>query len=301
MHKESAVSFFEFKEKFKDEETCRNHLFKLRWPTGFVCPRCGSTRYSTIKTRNHYQCLSCRYQSSVTAGTVMDRTHLSLEKWFWAIYLVANDKRGYSATALHKQLGIGYKSAWYLLQRIRKAMMERDWDYVLSGIVELDDAFFGSANENGKRGRGTSKTPVLVGLSLNEKGNPKYIKMEVAENMKSDSITYFADLNIADGSTISTDAFRSYNQLQNEGYDHHPKIFNPKEDSGHLKWLHTIVSNAKAFINGTYHGLDKKHLPFYLSEFCYRFNRRFIPGRIFDKLLVSCVNAAKISYAELTT
>jgi len=231
----------------------------------------------------------------------MDKSHIKLEKCFWAIYLVSTDKRGYSAIALQKQLGIGYKAAWYLLQRIRTAMMERDWNYMLSGIVELDDAFFGAADEGGKLGRGTSKAKVVIGLSLNEDGHPQYLKMEVVDNLKADSIAAFAEKNIASGSTITSDAYRSYNQLKVDGYDHHPKVFNPKEDKEHLKWLHTVISNAKTFINGTYHGLDKKHLPFYLAEFSYRFNRRFKPAELFNRLLFCCLAGEKIVYAVLTT
>jgi transposase-like protein len=172
---------------------------------------------------------------------------------------------------------------------------------MLSGIVELDDAFFGAADEGGKRGRGTTKVSVLVGLSINEKGHPQYIKVEVADNMTADTVNAFVEANVVSGSTLSTDAYSSYKQLQERGYEHCPKIFNPKEDKEHLKWLHTAVSNAKAFINGTYHGLDRKHLPLYLAEFCYRFNRRFKPHELFNRLLYSCLVSEKIDFAVLTT
>lgn len=214
--------------------------------------------------------------------------------------MVSTDKRGHSALALRKELGIGYKAAWYLLHRIRISMMERDWDYMLSGIVEIDDAFFGAPKEGGKRGRGTAKAKVIAGLSVSEEGHPRFLKMEVANDLKSDSIVAFAEANIEAGSTISSDAYSSYKQLSCEGYDHKPQIFNPKADKEHLKWLHVIVSNAKAFINGTFHGLDGKYLQLYLSEFCYRFNRRFKPYELFNRLLFSCTVASKITYAELT-
>ena len=126
MAKQESISFFEFIKKYNNEEVCQEHLFHLRWPNGYECPKCGNKTYYPIKGRKLYQCTACRYQASVTAGTVMDRSHIKLEKWFWAIYLVSTDKRGYSAMTLHKQLGIGYKAAWYMLQRIRTAMMERD-------------------------------------------------------------------------------------------------------------------------------------------------------------------------------
>jgi transposase-like protein len=230
----------------------------------------------------------------------MDKSRIPLVKWFWAAYMVGCDKRGCSAKTLENKLDISYKSAWYLLKRLQTAMMERDWEYTLSGLVELDDAFFGATDEGGKRGRGTSKTQVVVGLSLTEKGHPKFAKMEIVDDLTADSIAMFTQNNIESGSTISTDAYSSYKQLKSNGYNHEPKIFNPKENKEHLKWLHTIVSNAKAFINGTFHGLDKKHLDFYLAEFCYRFNRRFKPDELLNRLLLSCIVGTKISYADLT-
>jgi transposase-like protein len=300
MNIQTPISFFEFTKKFNNEEACREHLFHLRWPDGFICPKCSNDSYYKIEKRHLFQCKACRHQTTVTAGTIMDKTHIKLEKWFWAIYLVSTDKRGHSAKALERELNIGYKSAWYLLQRIRTAMAEQESKCILSGIIEVDDAFFGAADDNGKRGRGTSKTQVVIGLTLNEKGNPGYLKMEIVKDLTSDTVAAFAEANIESGSTISTDAYKSFNQFKRDGYNHLPKVFEPKEDKDHLKWLHTIVSNVKAFINGTFHGLDEKHLQFYLAEFCYRFNRRFHIDTIFNKLLASCSASQKISFAELT-
>ena len=300
MSDHKQINFIDFTSTFNTEEKCREHLFNMRWPNGFECPKCKNNKYYPIKRGNLYQCTSCCYQASVTAGTVMDRSRIPLIKWFWAIYMVSTDKRGCSATVLFNKLDISYKTAWYLLKRLQMAMMEHDWNFMLSGTVEVDDAFIGSTDEGGKRGRGTDKTQVIVGLSLSEDGHPQYLKMESINNLTKSTVGNFICTNIVSGSTISTDAYSSYKHLCNEGYDHQPKIFNPKDDNDHLKWLHTIVSNVKAFINGTYHGLDKKHLDYYLAEFCYRFNRRFDIGQLFSKLLHSCVIGVKINYAELT-
>ena len=154
MAKQKRMGFLEVQEQFGSEEACRKYLFELRWPNGFICPRCGCREYYQISTRNKYQCKNCRYQTSVTAGTVMDKSHLDLRIWIWAIYLVARDKRGYSAKQLSIELNLPYNTAWFLLHRIRKAMAQRDDNYVLSGIVELDDTYFGKAKKGGKRGRG---------------------------------------------------------------------------------------------------------------------------------------------------
>ncbi|MBZ4655737.1 MAG: hypothetical protein JG759_285 [Thermoanaerobacter sp.] len=301
MAKQEAISFMEFKNKFNSEDACREHLFKMRWPDGFKCPKCGNETYYVISTRNRYECTACHYQASVTVGTVMEKTHIKLEKWFWAIYFVGRDKRGCSAMMLSKELEISYKAAWFMLHRIRKAMKDRDSQYLLAGVVELDDAYFGSPDEGGKRGRGTSKAKVMVGLSLNEEGHPQFLKMQVVNDLKKETIAEFAHSNVQTGSTISSDAYSSYQNLQAEGYKLEAKVFNPKENEEHLKWLHTIVSNAKAFVAGTFHGLDQKHLQRYLDEFCYRFNRRFFESELFNRIINSCITSQKIKYTELTT
>ena len=135
------ITFQEFRTRFSTEESCRAELFRLRFPNGFVCPKCGCTEYYPVRGRNTFQCRACRRQTSVTAGTVMHRTHLPLTAWFWAIYLCATDKRGISAVQLSRTLNICYESAWYLLHRIRCAMAQRDENYALSGIVEMDDGY----------------------------------------------------------------------------------------------------------------------------------------------------------------
>ena len=123
------ITFQEFRTRFSTEEACRAELFRLRLPNGFVCPKCGCTEYYPVRGRNTFQCRVCRHQTSVTAGTVMHRTHLPLTVWFWTIYLCATDKRGISAVQLSRMLNICYESAWYLLRRIHSAMSRRDEKY----------------------------------------------------------------------------------------------------------------------------------------------------------------------------
>ena len=124
MAKAAQISFKDFRTRFATEAACRKYMFEVRFPNGFVCPKCGCRKYYYLSTRYTCQCKSCRRQTSVTAGTVMHRTHLPLTVWFWAIYLCATDKRGISAKVLARQLELSYESAWYLLVRIRGAMQE---------------------------------------------------------------------------------------------------------------------------------------------------------------------------------
>lgn len=299
MAHQEQVGFKAFMERFSDDKTCREYLFGLRWPEGFVCPKCGCIgEYSVITSRKRYQCKACRHQTSVIAGTVMDRTHLPLQTWFWAMYLLSHDKRGYSAMQLSRELDLGYDTAWFLLHRIRSAMASRDEAYLLDGIVEFDDTYIGKSHKGRKRGRGTRKSKVIVALSKNDEGKPRYVKMQVVPNLRGKTIGTFAESHIAEGSTIQTDAFPSYRKPLRGKYLHQYQVFD--EDSDMLHWLHTIIANMKASISGTFHGLGKKHLQPYLDEFCYRFNRRYFQNDLFPRLLVASLNAKPLRLAALT-
>lgn len=282
MAKKRKISLQEFLERFGTEEKCREYLFQMRWPQGFVCPKCGCTHAYTM-SNGRYQCTNCRYQASVTAGTIMHRTHAPLTKWFMAMYLVSNDKRGISALQLQHQISVTYKTAWYMLSRIRKAMENRDDTHQLDGVIEFDDAFFGGPTVGKKRGRGTEKAKVFVALSLDNKGSPLYLKMKTTKDIKQKSVKEFAVKHIAKGSTIKSDGYRSFGPALT-GFVHEPVKYTPKGEA--LHWLHIMISNAKAFILGTYHGLPQKNLSSYLAEFCFRFSRRNFSS-LFDRLIIS--------------
>jgi transposase-like protein len=296
MAKEKEISYARFQEQFSSDEACQKYLFQVRFPNGFVCPKCGCIECYEINTRNLYQCKECRHQATVTSGSVMHRSHLTLRIWFWAIFLVSKDKRGYSAAQLSRELDLSYKTAWFLLQRIRSSMGQRDEKYSLSGIVELDDTYFGKATRGGKRGRGTKKTKVIVAVSKSDAGKPLFVRMQVIPNLKSKTIGKFVTSKIETGSHIQTDAYNSYRKPLSEKYEHDYKTFDPDDDM--LHWLHIIIGNSKSFVLGTFHGLGKKYLQQYLDEFCYRFNRRFQPN-IFSNLVVAVSYANPISLAEL--
>lgn len=280
MGKRKQITLMEFMERFRTEEQCREYLYRKRWPKGFVCPKCGGTHAYSL-TNGKYQCTQCKYQASVTAGTVMHRTHAPLTKWFLAMYFVANDKRGISALRLKDEIGVTYKTAWYMLTRIRKAMERRDDSHQLEGVVEFDDAFFGGPTVGKKRGRGTEKMKVFVALSLDANGNPLYLKMKTTENIQQKSVRKFAEKHIAKGSTIRSDDYCSYGPALTE-YIHEPVKYDVKGEA--LHWLHIMISNAKSFILGTYHGLPKENLSSYLAEFCFRFSRRNFAHALFSRL-----------------
>lgn len=138
MKKEAGMSLIEFKEKFNNEEQCRKYLIELRLKNGYKCPKCGWEKYSTVSTRTLIECNKCNYQMSATRGTVMDKTRIRLEKWFWAIYMMGTDKRGCSAMKLSKDLSLPYNTAWYLHKRLQSEMGSRDEQYMLDGIIQIN-------------------------------------------------------------------------------------------------------------------------------------------------------------------
>jgi len=288
-------------ERFETDKECREYLYAKRWPDGFVCPKCGvKGEPFNVASRRQYQCKQCNHQTSVTAGTVMDKSQTPLKKWFLAIYLMSSDKRGCSAMRLKRELHIAYDTAWTMSHKIRNAMKERDANYQIQGYIELDESFFGRPSEGeGKRGRGTDKAPVIMGLSLDEEGKPKYLKTQVLDHVNGESIVAFAEAAIEQGSTIASDCLPVYRKLSEHGYSHLPAKMDPKENPNHLRWYHVISSNLKAFLNGTYHGVERKHLQAFLDEFCYRFNRRFWPDQLFARTMVACSKAKPFTRHEL--
>ena len=225
MAKKKGYPLGTFMKEFGTEKKCREYLVNLRWPDEFVCPKCGC-RHACPLSNGRYRCAECRRQTSVTAGTVLHRTHMPLTQWSLAFYFASQDKRGISAVALMPMLGTSYKTAWYMLMRIRTAMGQRDKTHRLNGIIEFDDACFGGPTVGKKRGRGTEKTKVFVAVSLGERGNPLYAKMRVTQNIKRASVKKFAQAAFTQGSTIHSDGYGSYIPAL-EGFAHEHKPYYP--------------------------------------------------------------------------
>lgn len=297
--KQGYLTLRTFQKKFQSEEACQQHLFSIRWPDGFRCPNCEHEHYYFISERLLFQCASCRHQTSLTAGTLFHKTRTPLTVWFWALFLVAHDKRGISALTLSRELEVSYKTAWLLLHKIRRAMQKREQKYVLAGIVEMDEAYFGGPGQEPTRGRGTNKTPVLVAMALTPRGKPKYLKMKAVSNVKSKTMSDFVDNSLGADVTIVNDGFSAYKAI---AASHRTLMmkFDPTNNPDHMKWAHKAISNAKVFIQGTYHGIKGKHLQAYLDEYDYRYNRRNFQGEWFNRLLTAAVSVRTITYAELT-
>jgi len=187
-----------------------------------------------------------------------------------------------------------------MLHKIKRAVRERDSKYKLAGIVEMDDSFFGGPKKVGdKRGLGSSKTAVIVEASINREGIG-YAEMTVVDHVDSAPIQGLVKAEVKKNQTIKTDGFRAYNIVGKNGPNHQRELVKGKKAHEVLTWTHILISNAKSFILGTFHGIVKKHLQAYLDKFCYRFNRRNWEQQFFDRFVAACVNSKGVCYAELT-
>lgn len=300
-----SYSFEEFQKKFSTENRCIKYLIKTRWPDGFQCPHCNSRDATYIKGRKLYQCnnKTCRKQTSITTGTIFEKTRTSLKKWFWMIFLITHHKTGISTAELQRFVEIKrYQTCWTIAQKIRKAMADRNDRYKLEGFIEADDTVFGAKNVSGKRGRGAAgKTKVIVSVAVNKHDKPVFANMTVVDNLKMDTVNDAIEQQIQKGQHIKTDGYKSYNGVKDLGHKHEPIVIGkPKDASKVLPMVHIIIGNVKGSIRGVHHGVSPKYLKWYLANYTYLFNRRFWFQQLFDRLLYACINSKTITFAELT-
>jgi transposase-like protein len=298
---QESLSLEEFQEKFASEEACVEYLFHMRWPEGYGCPRCGHGRHYFHRTRRLYECKACRYQVSLTAGTIFHGTRTPLRKWFWMIFLMARPKSGLSMLSLQRMLKIkSYKTVWLMGHKIRKAMGDRDAPYKLAGLVEMDDSYFGGSKP-GKEGRGAlGKAKVIV--SVEDRGRKAgFAKMSQVDSMSGNDIGRVAGDHLTDNSKVKTDGWAAYRSaLKEQNVEHeYVVVGSGKEAPKLLPWVHTMLANIKGNIRGIHRGVSHKHLQRYLDEFCYRFNRRFWEDQLFGRVLCACMNTRTVSYSEL--
>src|SRR3954451_8281749 len=283
---DSPRTFPEFQGRFASEADCRRYLVACRWPDGFRCPRCGEPDAYELAGRELLQCRACRHQTSVTAGTVLHRTHVPLRLWFAAAYLVTTHTPGFSAVQLRRQLGLGrYETAWTMLHKLRRAMLRPERDR-LSGVVEVDEAYVGSLEEGrrGGRRRDSGKSIVVGAGEVRGRGSGRG-RLAGVRDLSAASLVPFVEASVDPGSTVLTDGWQGYAPLR-KGYDHRPStVGDPRNASKLFPRVHRTFSNLKTWLQGTHHGVGAKHLPHYVDEFVFRFTRRRTPMAAFQSLL----------------
>ena len=285
-------SMQEFFERFPDDEACRQYVARVRWSNGFKCSACGHTR-AWKKSRGTYRCVRCRHDTSVTAGTLFGDSRIPIRVWFQAVWLVVSQKHGMSALGISRAIGITrQKTGWYLLQRIRKAMVRIGRER-LTGTVEVDEVFLGGVKP-GKRGRGAlGKVRILVAVEDKGKAGLGRIRISIISDASFVSLHRAIKEMVEPGSTIRTDGWEGYTPIGKRGYRHkvverQPTV--PGDDSTPL--AHRITSLLKRWLLGTHQGgVRHSHIASYLDEFVFRFNRRTSRsrGKLFFRLVENMV------------
>lgn len=278
-------------ERFGSEDKCRAYLEELRWPNGVECPRCQSKKISRLAERKQYECSECRYQFSVTAGTIMHDSHLPLWKWFLAIYLIVESKKGISAKQLQRMLDTSYKTAWYLHHRIRDAMGSGD-ERTLRGIIEADETWHGGK----KRGRGSGpyNSGKKVVLGAVERGGE--VRIRLAAGRDRGTIHRFLKEVVDDSATgFYTDDWVGYVGIADEDTFHQVVNHQAKEwvrGDVHSNTIEGVWSLFKRSVIGSYHQVSVKHLPAYLDELEWRYNNRSNPYLFRDTVrALTCADA----------
>ena len=289
----------ELEERFSTEEACRDYLIRLRWPDGFVCPRCQIPGNWTA-TRGRLICRACRYQASVTAGTIFQDTHKPLRMWFRAAWHITSQKNGASAVSLQQVLGLGsYMTAWTWLHKLRRAMVRPGRDR-LRGTVEVDETYWGGEEEDAIGRLTEDKALIAVAAEENGKGIGR-IRLRSIPDVTRGSLHGFIAEVIEPGSTVRTDGLNSYLGL--EGYVHDRQVQRRQPDGEHLlPRVHRVVSLLKRWLLGTHQGaIGHAHLDYYLDEFTFRFNRRTSTsrGKLFYRLLQQAVQVDPTPYKNI--
>lgn len=268
-------------ESFHSEEACRNYLAELRWADGVQCPRCESKGISTKKARDQYDCNSCRYQFSVTSGTIFHDSHLPLWKWFLAAYLMMDSKKSISANQIKRMLKVSYKTAWYLCHRIRKAIEEEKIKPQLDGTVEVDETFIGGRYDSRRKREPWDKQAVIGLLQRDGRFEARKIPSRSRQ-----ILTGIVRERVAKGSKVFTDELPAYASLKST---HKHRSVNHKAEEWVRGDVHTnSVENAwslfKRSLVGAFHQVSEKHLDAYFDEFEWRFNNRDNPFLFRDTL-----------------
>lgn len=289
------MSLDEFYELFGDEEKCRLYFYNLKWPEGLVCPKCGSNHFYYIKGRDTYECADCGKQISLTAGTIMENTHLSYHTWLLAIYFLSNDIM--SVKKLKDKLGISYKATRLLARKIKLAMYKREDIRKLSNEVEFDGFEVGANETNYKRKLNSCKTKANMAVETEEldskieKGyrrrKVKQVAIDITSGLSFDEDNRSAHKMIEIGSTLLVDNKITYKKMTDYKIvsEDSFRTFNPN----HLKCLHIVISNFKSYIQGVYHGVAKPYMILAFSEYLWRINHRYCKDLV-KKLTTQILN-----------
>ena len=307
--KDYPQTWNEFLDWFGTEEACLAYLERLRWADGFVCPRCGSVADAYRASRTRLMCRDCQRQSTVTAGTIFDKTRTPLRVWMAAAWYLTNQKQGVSALGLQRVLGLGsYQTAWTMLHRFRRAMV-RPGREQLKGQVEVDETYLAITDRQnpispvGRKSKTTKVQIVIAVETLQPKGFGRIRLRRIANDSAACVIPFVQDV-VEPGAQVHTDGSAAYLSLAELGYPHQRTVMLGSDVPAHVSMagVHRVAALVQRWILGTHHGsVQPEHLDAYLDEFVFRFNRRTSSSRgmLFYRLLQQAVVTAPVTYENV--
>ena len=291
-----SMTMMHIMENFDSEARCRELLAVLRWPDGVACPRCGGIDHAYDSKRYVYDCYSCGYQFTALVGTVFQDTKLPLRKWFMAVLLMVEAKKGISANQVKRTLGVSYKTAWYLCHRIRSAMAEAN---TLSGTVEVDETYVGGKVRG--KGHGYRGNKTIVAGAVQRGGD---VVLQVVDNNGRQTLHDFIRNNTdARVRRIMTDEWPAYRGIADHDTTHETVNHRAEEwarGDVHTNTVEGVWSLFKRSITGSYHKLSAKHLDAYLDELEWRFNNRKNPY-LFRDTLIRLLRSDTLPYGDLVS
>ena len=302
-----GLSLATFFQRYGTRAQCQQALFEMRWPSGFVCPKCASTKQSCHErgTRLLLQCCECRRQSSLTAGTVFDSSKLPLTTWFLAIHLLTQSKTGMSALQLMRDLGVSYRSTWLLKHKLMQVMFGQERERKLQTLVQIDDVFVGGERSGGGVGRmAPNKVRVVAAVQASPQGKAIYTRLDVVPNWQKTTIARWAAKALAPDTHVVSDGLATFAAVKEVGFTHEPVVVNSsgKAAGGHPRFLavNTTLGNLKTWMASMFKGFKLSHYSQrYLAEFQYRFNRRFDLRTVLTGLLGDAICSAPWREASL--
>lgn len=281
--------------QFPTQQDCIKHLEEVRWSGVPTCPYCNSKNQSPLPKENRYHCNTCNTSFSVTVGTIFHKTKIDLQKWFLAVSLVLNAKKGYSARQLGRDINVTKDTAWRVFMQIRKSLVEQK--ELMEGIIEADETYIGGKNKNrhndkktkGGQGRGgEDKTPVIGVLQRDGK-----VVAQKSKDVSGKTLKSFIKNNVKEGSILNTDEWAGYRGLS-EKFNHSVVSHGKGQyvsGTAHTNTLEGFWSLFKRGIVGQYHQVSVKYLDRYIDEFCFRYNNRNMDSIIvFNMVLSKSVN-----------
>lgn len=293
---QKGLSMENFLRLYGTEKQCEDAVVRIRWPQGFVCPKCQCKRVSnTHNGRRLWECLGCKYQCSSIVGTIMENTKLPLKKWFLAMYLIGQSKNAMSSLELKRLLDVSYKTAWMLKHKLLEVMAQEEASRKLERRVEIDDAYLGGERTGGQVGRGSeNKIPFIAAVQTNERGHPQLIRLDLVKSFKTEAIAQWAKQALASSAHVVSDGMWGFQGVTTQaGVTHQAHITgHGKKAAMHpqFRWVNTILGNLKTSMSGTFHAFNfAKYARRYFAEFQYRFNRRFNLATILPQLIVAVV------------